>query len=569
MADSLAGGLLTVSGAADTLAALDANASGALSRGATKIDYGADPVRRVVILDEVRLIITGSLSIDPEKETLLISSSAPNGTGSVPATDYAAPGAGGAIEIRNGGHLNIGTEDASGQDGTTYSAGEAVKAARKGNNASDVASAAMLGLPGSRVTLKGCTLNVAAACRFDGRQPAVIGPPAEAERAPCVLRITDVVWYAGRDQATGYFVPRLFTDDYQIDGLRLIGGVFQIQARKAGSYLRNIRVERSHGGVGVTGNSFGALTDFFTIEGLDGNHGSATDANFFNGMKLRVKGSPTGTLVKVDLQSRSHGGRSYGAAEYGQDFELEVIDELTGLPVQGARVHAEDVVAGRNHVNWTAKNVGLNQAGSPSAAVNYVNQRTYGKNTPANGKVLFDGETMPVLGDMVYDSRPTGGGTLARVPWRERGKTAVAGENILDWYVHSYPPRRGPRPGVPRRRSDSAPAHLADTRPQHHGTGDRDRGRVRGIAVDHATDTVTITAAFDLSKIYDWLKRTKRRAWRTCTRRAPAWWPRPTAPYSTIGGYALVVGQGGVLSRPQNSGRSRRPRRSRRRAPGA
>ena len=548
MADSLAGGLLTVSGAADTLAALDANAAGALSRGATKIDYGSDPVRRVVILDEVRLVITGTLSIDPEKETLLVSSSAPNGTGSVPATDYAAPGAGGGIEIRSGGHLNVGTEDASGQDGTTYSAGEAVKIARKGTNASDVASAAMLGLPGSRVTLKGCTLNVAAACRFDGEQPAVVGPPPEARRAPCILRINDVVWYAGRDQSTGYFVPRLFTDDYQIDGLRLIGGVFQVQARKAGSYLRNIRVERSHGGVGVTGNSFGADTDFFEIAGLDGNHGSVTDANFFNGMKLRVKGSPKGTLVKVDLQSRSHPGRSYGVAEYGQDFELEVIDELTGLPVAGARVHAEDVVAGRQHANWSAKNVGLNQAGSPSTAVNYVNQRTYGKTTPVNGKALFDGTDYPVLGDMVYDARPASGQTLPRVPWRERGKTAVAGENILDWYVHSYLHAGALVPvshvGEPLQRRRASLIRDPSITEQNVALV----AAYAGIAVDHSTDIVTITAAFNLDQIYDWLKRDKASGLADVHPTRAGMVAEADGTILDTGGYGFVVAQNGALN---------------------
>ena len=191
----------------------------------------------------------------------MISESAPDGSGSVPATDYAANGAGGGIEVRSGGHLNIGTEG-SGTDGAYYSVGDALIIAKKGEyngqpSASDVATAAILGLPGSSITLKGCTINLTAPFRLDGTRPG-----GGAANAACIFRAKDVTMYVAPDDTTGYFAPRLFTDDYQIDGWRQIGGTFQIQARKASSFIRNIRLERMIGGLGVTGNSFGALTDF-------------------------------------------------------------------------------------------------------------------------------------------------------------------------------------------------------------------------------------------------------------------------------------------------------------------
>ena len=272
MAVARAGGLLTVSGAENDLRNLAVNA-GSLAQGGTQIQVSQNPRRAIMSLNAARILLTGHLKIDPEKETLFVASNAPNGSGAV-----GADGAGGAIEIRNGGHLEIGTENAAGADGTTYSVGDAFVCGRRGANASDIATAAMYGLPGSRVTLRGCSLNTIAACRYDG---------ASGARAACILRINDVIWYNGRDEATGYFAPRLYTSDYQIDGLRMVGGVLQIQARAAGSYIRNISIERMHGGVGITGNSFGADTDFYELRGVDGNHNSAIDVNVFNGNEMQ------------------------------------------------------------------------------------------------------------------------------------------------------------------------------------------------------------------------------------------------------------------------------------------
>ena len=178
-------------------------------------------------------MLTGTLAWSPIIDELRISSSAPNGSGTVHGA-YSADGAGGGIEVRSGAHLNIGTETA-GTDETYYSVGEGLKIAKKGVNASDVASAALLGLPGSQVSLKGVTISVSAACRFDGAKPGV-----GAANAACILRAKDVTMVVNPDSTTGYFAPRLYTDDYQVDGWRQVGGVFQIQARKAESFLRNI-----------------------------------------------------------------------------------------------------------------------------------------------------------------------------------------------------------------------------------------------------------------------------------------------------------------------------------------
>ena len=527
---------------------MDANASGALSRGATKIDYGAAPVRRMVMLDEVRLVVEGTLTLKPIQDILLVGSSAPSGTGSVPATDYAAPGAGGGVEVRNGGHLIVGTELAGGADGVSYSAGDALVIARRGANASDVATAAILGLPGSQITLRGCSISTIAACRFDGKRPAVIGPPAEAERAACILRINDVIWYAGRDEAIGYFAPRLFTDDYQIDGLRMVGGVFQIQNRKAGSYIRNITIDRMQGGIGVTGNSFGALTDFFEIGGVDGNHNSDGDVNVFNGMKAFIVGARLGTSTKVDLQSRSHPGRSYGVMQYGQRFEMLVKDEASGLPVQGARVHCEDTVAGRNHENWTAKNVGLNQTGSPSAAVNYSAQRTYGKTTPASGIAAFTaGADVPVLAEIVYDSRPASGQTHAKKPWKFRGLTTVEGEDTLAWHVHSY-------------------VHLGALIPVSHIGEELQRREASlildpnitqplaatvaayaGIALNKAARLAAITAVFNLDMLYDWFKWHKVAGGNDDHPSRAGMVAEADGTILDIGAHSITVGAGGAL----------------------
>ena len=532
MAVARAGGLLTVTGVENDLRNLAVNA-GSLAQGGTQILFGQNPVRRLMSLNSARIILSGHLKIDPEKETLIVASNAPNGSGAV-----GADGAGGAIEVRNGGHLEIGTSDATGTDGTTYSVGDAFVCARPGANASDIATAAMYGLPGSRVTLRGCALNTLAACRYDD---------AAGARAACALRITDVVWYNGRDRPTGYFAPRLYTSDYQIDGLRMVGGVLQIQARASASYIRNIAIERMQGGVGVTGNNFGALTDFFELRGVDGNHGSAIDVNVFNGMKARITNSRTGTAIKADLQARNHAGRSFGVIETRQRLRLR-LKNAAGAAVPNARVHLEDVVAGRGNANWSAKNVGVNQGGSPSTGVNYTTQRTYSTASDAAGVAEFTADGGILTGAKVYDARPAPGATLPARPFAVRGKTAVLGDDLYDVHVHSYA-YLGALLTVPLK--GLADVELDVTLVADPSITEPNAATVAayaGIAVDHATDTVTITAPFTLDQLYDYLKRDKTLPGSETHPTRAGMVAMADGTILDIGGYSLAVNAGGTLN---------------------
>ena len=528
-------GLIAVSGTETSL--LNMHTGGVpLSTGALRVAFGASPVRRLALLTSARIILTGDLTWDPIIDRLLISSSAPDGSGSVSGV-YSNNGAGGTIECRSGSHLTIGTET-SGTDHPYYSVGEGFVSAKVGDNASDVGSAALLGLPGSEISLFGVTMSVVAACRFDGARPG-----GGAANAACILRAKDVTMIVNPDGTIGYFAPRLYTTDYQIDGWRQIGGVFQIQARAAASFLRNIRVERMASGIGVTGNNFGALTDFFEIDGLDGGHNSTLDANMYNGMKLRVKSSSNGSLVKVDLQARGHPGRSFGCAELTQPMRIVVTDEQ-GNPVVGARVHYEDVVAGRPHEEWTEKNVGLNQSGSLSTSVDYRIQRKESKLTIAGG--IADIE--PTLADMVYNTRPASGDTLTKKEWALRGISNVLGDDRMRIHVDPYLHLGTDSPvvcqGAGRPRAGIGVVLDPSITERMQATVDA----YAGIATNKTTDTHTFTATWNIDMIYDRLKSNK-------TKSGNEEEPSRAGPLASadgtvldLGSYNIVVGNGGVLT---------------------
>ena len=227
MAVGREGNEVTVTGAEASLANLDVKAS-SLGQGATKIDVGSNPVRRVIIIKTAKLIIVGtgnenatesSLAWDPVQETLYISDDSPSGTGEIDDSNARA-GAGGAIEVRKGGFLNIGTSTA-GTDGTSYSAGDAVVIAKRGSGNSDIATGSICAEAGSKVHLKGCSISLAGSSRFDGANTIASRPADERATTGCELRINDVVIRVQR--GSSYLAPRIYTDDYQIDGLHQIG----------------------------------------------------------------------------------------------------------------------------------------------------------------------------------------------------------------------------------------------------------------------------------------------------------------------------------------------------------
>ena len=114
------------------------------------------------------------------------------------------------------------------------------------------------------------------------------GQAANVNGAACVFVAKDVKIYVEHTDALtadeGYFAPRLFTDDYQIDGWHQIGGTLQIQARKIdtehpenSSFIRNIIIDQMQGGVSITGNNFGADATIYVLEGVTGGRNSQSE----------------------------------------------------------------------------------------------------------------------------------------------------------------------------------------------------------------------------------------------------------------------------------------------------
>ena len=505
---------MTVTGNEASLTNFDNNA-GSLGQGATKIDVGANPVRRVIILKTAKLIIVGTgsdrsveskLAWDPTEETMYVSDDSPNGAS---GTFHPIPGAGGAIEVRKGGHLDIGSESA-GTDGPNYSNGDGLVIAKKGSAASDIATGAIYAQAGSKVTLKGVAISVAGAFRLEG---AVSGQAANVNGAACIFRAKDVKIYVEHTDALaadqGYFAPRLYTDDYQVDGWHQIGGTLQIQARKNGSFIRNIIIDQMQGGVSITGNNFGADATIYVLEGVTGGRNSQSEVVIFNGRGGEIRGSANGSLIKGSLQSLTHFSRSYGFLILTQPVEITVKD-AAGNPVQGARVHYEDTVTGRGHVDWPANTAVTGALGQnpqpiqPPPNPNFTVQGKGSELTDVNGKCTF----LVRVAGMVF--LPANIGSQTAQEWKEYGITNVHGDNRFLFHVDSYLHLGADSPvkcaAVGTATHDFALVDDPTVTQQNINTV----ASWNGFTTDHVADYITMSGqTYNLDNLRDWLKRDK------------------------------------------------------------
>ncbi len=559
-----AAGLITVTGPQDgNLQTLNPSTSQndvITARGVATIELEDDPLQRLSVASEARFVVaSGTMSLDPETDTLFISGNAIVGNG---GTGGVGDGAGGGIEVRGGATLDIGGEttgpgtSSSVADGVTYTAGTAVVFAKKGAGASDVATAAIYARANATVQLRGCTIISAAASRFDGPEGAVLGSN---------LIIQDVVWQNGRDEDTGYFAPRLFSPRYTIRNLTLIGGTMQIQARGSGGTIDGIRIERMHGGISVPGGNFGADTGPFVIKGVDGKHNSLVDISAFNGTLVRILNSLTGTDLNVDLQSRSHGNRSFGGFEFAQEIRFHVVDSA-GNSIEGARTHVSDFVDGRfsdtgvdSQDNWWQKNIGINNGGSNSPGIRYNTQRNYSKVSGADGINAFLGNDAPLLGTKIFNLRPGQGdstrgvaaqpSTLPAKPVIYRGMINDSSD-MLPWSTDSYL-HIAALQAITHKSDlviDVETEMLLD--PSITQTDQTIVAAYAGLAVNHAVlvKLITLTAARNLDEWYDWLKWHKLQDAGNVHPTRASMVASADGTVLDLGDYNVTVGNGGVLT---------------------
>ena len=512
------GGVITITGTESSLANM--NTGAALATGCTLISYGAAPatVRRLALLSAARILLQGTLAWNPENEEFFVSSDVPAGSGSL------SDGGGGAFEVQNNGFLDIGGEatgpgaETGTDDGITYTKGTAISCAELGTGsyaATDIRNAMIYARPGSRVRIRGCTLVSESPSRFDG---------ASGPFAACNLEIRDVVWVNGRKQTTNFFAPRIYTDNYTIRNLTMIGGTLQIQARGASASIDGIRPERMAGGIAVPGNNFGTDTDFYTLRGFDGKHNSTQDASVFNAQKLRIRNSRTGSDVNVDLQSLGHTGRSYGCIEVDQEVRF-VCRDVAGNPIQGVRFHYNDFIDGRfsdamptNPDNWLAKNTFGSPplGGQPSAAVIYNVQKSGSRVSNNLGICEFVGDDAVLLASKVYNDRPGSGNPvqpnpLVAKPFKYRGLNNN-NTDIMPFYGDSY---RHLQAALNVECKSDTVLETSVTYVDDPSVTQTDMLLVAaylGIAINHVTDTITITTLRLLDALYDYLKWEKTQA---------------------------------------------------------
>ncbi len=547
------GGVITITGTESSLANM--NTGAALATGCTLISYGAAPatVRRLALLSAARILLQGTLAWNPENEEFFVSSDVPAGSGSL------SDGGGGAFEVQNNGFLDIGGEatgpgaETGTDDGITYTKGTAISCAELGTGsyaATDIRNAMIYARPGSRVRIRGCTLVSESPSRFDG---------ASGPFAACNLEIRDVVWVNGRKQTTNFFAPRIYTDNYTIRNLTMIGGTLQIQARGASASIDGIRPERMAGGIAVPGNNFGTDTDFYTLRGFDGKHNSTQDASVFNAQKLRIRNSRTGSDVNVDLQSLGHTGRSYGCIEVDQEVRF-VCRDVAGNPIQGVRFHYNDFIDGRfsdamptNPDNWLAKNTFGSPplGGQPSAAVIYNVQKSGSRVSNNLGICEFVGDDAVLLASKVYNDRPGSGNPvqpnpLVAKPFKYRGLNNN-NTDIMPFYGDSY---RHLQAALNVTCKSDTVLETSVTYVDDPSVTQTDMLLVAaylGIAINHVTDTITITTLRLLDALYDYLKWEKTQAGSEVHPTRATMVANADGTILDLGAYNLVVGTNGDL----------------------
>ena len=417
------------------------------------------------ILDGTQLRVSGAQYMDPTSESLNFNEDCPNIT----------------LEIANGGLLRVGEERENDDGSKTYPVGAFVVIGQKGPhhaNASD-----------SQFTVEdGAT--------FESNGGTLITQGTTHWLAGSKIRIKELTWYNGPDTETqtpatfpAFLSPRISSTDVDIDGMRIIGGTLQINAG-TGISLSNITPERMSGGLSVNQPGI-AVSDFFTFEGINGNHGSTVDIGTFNGQKARATNSRTGSELVMDISNIVHNSRSFGVLEVTQKVIPEIKDS-EGNVITGGYLYGKDYTHG-TRTNWTAKN---DFGGNASSAVNYTDDREYGGPLDSDGKIELD-----ILSAVkVYNSPAQG--TAVAYNYRTKDGDDTDKFDLAYW---NYDFLGTVIPTVLKGiKTVLAPWTIfADTSVTSTAA---EAAAITGIAIDHTAKTIDITESHTLDDLYDYAK---------------------------------------------------------------
>ena len=410
--------------------------------------------------------IDGPQYMDPTSEYLMFKEDAPNVV----------------FEIASGGILRVGEERTNDDDSVTTPVGPFLVIGKKGTHHANTADSQFTVQSGGTFECYGGTLITQGATHW---------------LAGSKIRIKDMVWYNALGVETqlatkfpAFLSPRIYSTDVEITNLRIIGGTFEIHSA-SGVTINSIRPERMTGGIGVNEPGI-AVSSFYTIKGVDGNHGSTVDIGMFNGQKARATNCRLGSKTVVEIASIGHNTRSFGVGEVTQEIEFEIKDG-DGDAVATMRIYGVDYNENSDRTDWTAKN---DFGGHSSTAVNYTDDREYSAVTDSNGKRKYDVLTAV----KVYNS-PAQGTAIAFSHRTKNGDDTDA----FDFFAWDYSHLGSTIPTVLKGLTEVKMPWTVFADNMVTSTSGQ-ASLISGIAINFTAKTITFTENQTYDDIYDYIK---------------------------------------------------------------
>ena len=288
---------------------------------------------------------------------------------------------------------------------------------------------------------------------------------------------------------------RAAADDFQIDGLILLGGRFDplYTSPLSASYIRNYQPIHSTGGITPSSNSNSSL--LYVFEDFDPK-GNDIDLKLWRAKKMKVLNSLPGTDLKIQGHQADN-TNNRGLWEIAKEFKLS-IEDASGTAIEGVRYFIRDYDNGDRN-DFTA--------GTGDDTV-FLADRTYTGLTNSSGET----STVEVLTGVV--ARNTGGAQgdpdagLNRIDYRSKND---GNDDIFDidvWSYNHFPATiTTPLKGAGVKNIDWI--LLADDRITE--SDSTVVAAYTGIAINHTSDSekVTISESHTLDEIFDYIKYNK------------------------------------------------------------
>ncbi|QKX05821.1 hypothetical protein HN014_13195 [Aquimarina sp. TRL1] len=300
---TLAGNVITQTG-------VDTNLSGLTGiAGVTVISNGTGANQFITYnLGNLRLVIQGTLTHNPEQEQLLF-----NNPGNP------------IIDIQNGATYNLG-EDVVVNGVTRQRLGLGIFISSTDAGCCNANNAAIAIRNGATWNWRGATIDV-------GQLPWFAEPTS-------TVQITNGVLLVRRDATSDVVQVRQNSDNFFVNGLTFIGnGRGDITFLRRPQQMNNYRPETTGGAIAFSGNTPNYDVTFRGYSG--GDRGNTQDIKFWQGCRPILINSKTGSQLIAGNHKNDGNGAGYGVALVYQELDLTVTD-LANAPVAGVTMYIRD-----------------------------------------------------------------------------------------------------------------------------------------------------------------------------------------------------------------------------------